>query len=75
MDPEQQKRFARAVEEKKADALARSQQQTQPRSDADSNDLPEEQASRIDTAHTQDEYSVRDKNTRHKQVTADKWNQ
>jgi hypothetical protein len=33
------------------------------------------QESRIDTAHTQDQFSVRDKNTGKGKKTADKWNQ
>jgi hypothetical protein len=33
------------------------------------------QAARIDTAHTQDEFSIRDKNTGKGKKTADKWNQ
>jgi len=33
------------------------------------------QASRIDTAHTQDDFSIRDKNTGKGKKTADKWNQ
>jgi hypothetical protein len=72
MDPEQQQRFERAVEDKKAEAEARSRQQP---AETPAPELPEQQRSRIDTAHQQDDFSVRDKNTRHKQVTADKWNQ
>jgi hypothetical protein len=33
------------------------------------------QSARVDQAHTQDEFSIRDKNTGKGKKTADKWNQ
>jgi hypothetical protein len=76
MEPEQQERFARAVERKSAEAEARSRGASPPEApDVPGADGTIEQPSRVDTAHNQDDFSPRSKNTRHKKVTAENWNQ
>jgi hypothetical protein len=73
MDDEQQQRFAEAVERK-----ARQSEQA---SRATGHGPPDEagvegdQESLRSPAQPQDTFSPRDKSTRHKKVTADKWNQ
>ncbi len=74
MDREQQERFREAVDRKAEEAEARSKTGAQhPRTgDAD----PESQAEGLaSTGYTQDDFSVRDKNSQKGKVTADKWNQ
>jgi hypothetical protein len=73
MDEEQRQRFEQAVERKKEAAEAASQ--APPAHAPDAGGLDEVQRSRIDTAHTQDDFSVRDKNSGKGKKTADKWNQ
>jgi len=63
MDPEQQERFKRAVERKEHEADQRAQA---PGAQAAEDELPPKQ---------HEEIGPRDKNSRHGQVTADKWNQ
>lgn len=72
MDPQQQEAFKQAVEEKKAAAAeaAMAGDQHSKKVDVDGDVA----SGRDDTALTQD-VEPRDKNSRHKQVTADKWNQ
>lgn len=73
MDEQQRQRFEQAVERKKAEAKRASEAPPAPAAPpAGGEDV---QASRIDTAHTQDQFSVRDKNTGKGKKTADKWNQ
>jgi hypothetical protein len=74
MEPEQQRRFAEAVEDKKADAEARSKQASH-RSPHDSPVREEIKAPEIERGRPQDTYSVRDKNSGKGKKTADKWNQ
>ncbi|HEX2125742.1 MAG TPA: hypothetical protein VHF45_04200 [Thermoleophilaceae bacterium] len=75
MDEQQDKAFREAVERKKADAKAASEQTQRDHPTAgDPVDGPE-QAAKNDAGRTQDTGSIRDKNTRHGKVTADKWNQ
>ena len=73
-DKEQQlEQFREAVDRKAEAAEEASHQQPEHRpSDARA---PDSQGSRIDPAHTQDEFSIRDKNTGKGKKTADKWNQ
>jgi len=73
MEEEQRQRFEQAVERKKAEAKAASE--APPAFAADPPDMEDMQRSRIDTAHTQDDFSVRDKNAGKGKKTADKWNQ
>src|SRR4051795_3856423 len=74
MDKEQDQRFREAVERKKreADAAARATQDHPPGTDSP---VQGDQASLRDPSQPQATFSPRDKNSRHKQVTADKWNQ
>jgi hypothetical protein len=74
MEPDQQQRFAEAVERKKADAEARSRQPPPP-APGDSAVHEEIQASEVEAGRPQDTYSVRDKNSGKGKKTADKWNQ
>lgn len=73
MDEEQDRRFRAAVERKKqeSEAASRATQQN-PSGDAG---VHGDQENLRSVAENQDTFSVRDKNTRHKKVTADKWNQ
>jgi hypothetical protein len=74
MEREQEKRFAAAVERKKAESAARSREHGA--STAGDSPIDEEvQASRIQRGRPQDTYSVRDKNSGKGKKTADKWNQ
>ncbi|HEX2103912.1 MAG TPA: hypothetical protein VHF51_09690 [Solirubrobacteraceae bacterium] len=74
MEPDQQQRFAEAVERKKADAEARSKEPA-PGAPGESAVNEEIQASEIEHGRPQDVYSVRDKNAGKGKKTADKWNQ
>ncbi len=71
MDETQRQAFEEAVERKKAEAKAASEQPSQQPTQSALND----QASREDPAHTQDDFSIRDKNSQKGKMTADKWNQ
>ena len=74
-DKETLDRFGEAVEEKKQKAEEASHH---PRQEPPANsgvNAADEQAARVDTAHTQDDRSVRDKNSGKGKKTADKWNQ
>jgi hypothetical protein len=74
MEREQQERFAEAVERKKAEAKARSEQP--PDVAAGGSPVSEEvQASKVETGRPQDAGDIRAKNSRKGQVTADNWNQ
>ena len=73
-DKDQQlQQFREAVDRKAEAAEEASHAQPERRGHDDAG--PESQRSRVDTAHTQDEFSVRDKNTGKGKKTADKWNQ
>jgi hypothetical protein len=72
MDPKQQERFREALDRKEAEAEAASHN---PRQEPGAGGVPGDRAELSDTAHEQDDFSVRDKNSRHGKVTADKWNQ
>jgi hypothetical protein len=74
MEPEQQERFAEAVERKKADADARSKQ-APVAGGGDSAVQEEIQRSEVETGRPQDVYSARDKNSGKGKKTADKGNQ
>ena len=74
MDEQQQKRFKRAVERKAEQAEAASQA-TAEHSPAEAAAVGGDQHDLIADNQPQDTRSVRDKNTRHRKVTADKWNQ
>jgi|1186.fasta_scaffold1202038_2 hypothetical protein len=73
-DKETLDKFGEVVEEKKAEAKAASEHEAPSAGEPD-DALPPEQASRVDHAHEQDDRDVRAKNSAHKKVTADKWNQ
>ena len=78
MDPEQQERFKQAVEKKKEEAREASHTPPVPRGAA-----PEvagvspdgEMDEIIGKDRVQDTSGPRDKNSRHRKVSADKWNQ
>lgn len=75
MDEQQDKAFKEAVERKKADAKAKSEQTDHDKIPPEAEELPAQQESRIASGTPQDVASSRDHNTRHGKVTADKWNQ
>ncbi|MEA2227344.1 MAG: hypothetical protein QOF04_974 [Solirubrobacteraceae bacterium] len=75
MEREQQERFAQAVERKKAEAKARSEQAGNATGAPGSPVSEEVQASEVETGRPQDAYDVRAKNSRKGHVTADNWNQ
>jgi hypothetical protein len=68
MDNQQQDRFKEAVDRKARDAEAASRE-TEP------GEVQGDQESLHSPSQPQDTLNVRDKNSRHKKVTADKWNQ
>ena len=69
-------RFGEAVEQKKEDAKEASEAGASERNPHESAvDSEGPQDSRIEPSRTQDEFSVRDKNTGKGKKTADKWNQ
>lgn len=75
VDKEQLEQFGEAVERKKQAAKEASEHPRQePNADSPVT-ATDEQASRVDPAHQQDDRSVREKNTAKGKVTADKWNQ
>jgi hypothetical protein len=73
-DEQQLEQFGEAVERKKEAARAASEEGAQ-NPNAGDVEAGEQAEARTDHAHTQDERDIRAKNSRHKQVTADKWNQ
>jgi hypothetical protein len=73
-DKEQLDRFGEAVEEKNQKAKEASEL-PQGVTDAGSQVHAGEQDAKLDRAHEQDDRDVRAKNSAHKKVTADKWNQ
>ena len=74
MDENQQARFKEAVDRKAAESEAASRA-TQHQPPGEAGDIHGDQDSLRSPAQTQDAFSARDKNSRHRKVTADKWNQ
>ena len=74
MEREQQERFKEAVE-RKARAAEEASRATQDTAPGNEGGIEGDQESLRSAAQPQDTFSVRDKSTRHKKVTADKWNQ
>lgn len=74
-DKEQLDRFGEAVEEKKQQAKEDSEAPHPNTPGGPPVDGAGEQSARVDAAHTQDDRSVRDKNSGKGKKTADKWNQ
>ena len=74
MDQEQDQRFRDAVERKKQESEAASQATANGPAGEDGG-VRGDQESLRSPSQPQDTFSARDKNTRHKKVTADKWNQ
>jgi hypothetical protein len=73
MDEQQRERFGEAVEQKKREAKAASEN---PHSgDADPGSVGGDQQSLIEHGRPQDTRSTRKKNAGHGKKTADKWNQ
>jgi hypothetical protein len=75
MDKEQQDRFKDAVERKVRDAEAASHETGEGSPGSESGGIQGDQESLRSPSQPQDTLSARDKNTRHRKVTADKWNQ
>jgi hypothetical protein len=74
VDEEQRKRFKAAVDRKSAEAEAasRATPETPP---AAGGQIQGDQANLRSPAESQDSFSEREKGSRHRKVTADKWNQ
>jgi hypothetical protein len=71
-DEQQNERFREAVERKKQESKEASEQTSDsPAGSSAGGDQPD----LTSPARTQDEYDTRAKGSRHKKVTADKWNQ
>jgi hypothetical protein len=75
MEEEQQERFKEAVERKARAAEAASRETGEGAPGDESGGIEGDQEGLRSPAQPQDTFSVRDKNTRHGKVTADKWNQ
>jgi len=75
VDEQQQERFKQAVERKarESEAASRATQQNAPGEEAGG--IQGDQESLRSPSQPQDTFSPREKNTRHRKVTADKWNQ
>ena len=73
MEKEQQQRSKEAVERQSRDAEAASRESQQ--AGQDKGAIQGDQESLRSPSQSQDTLSARDKNSRHKKVTADKWNQ
>jgi hypothetical protein len=74
MDQEQDERFRDAVERKKSDSDAAARA-SRPGAHGEERHIGGDQETLRSASQPQDTFSTRDKNTRHKKVTADKWNQ
>jgi hypothetical protein len=74
-DKEQLDRFGEAVEKKKEEAKEKSELPQGVTAGGSPVAGEGEQSAKVDAAHEQDDRDVRAKNSGHKQVTADKWNQ
>ena len=75
MDHEQQDRFKDAVERKARDAETASRETREGWPGSESGGIQGDQESLRSPSQPQDTLSARDKNTRHRKVTADRWNQ
>jgi hypothetical protein len=75
MDPQEQERFKEAVERKAQAAEAASRETREGAPGSEAGGIQGDQESLRDPAQPQDTLSPRDKSTRHRKVTADKWNQ
>jgi hypothetical protein len=75
MDKEQQDRMKDAVDRKARAAEAASRETGEGAPGTESGGVQGDQESLRSPSQPQDTLSVRDKNTRHGKVTADKWNQ
>jgi hypothetical protein len=75
MDKQQQDRLKDAVELKARAAEAASQETGEGAPGGESGGIQGDQESLRSSSQPQDTLSPRDKNTRHRKVTADKWNQ
>jgi hypothetical protein len=75
MDEEQQDRFKEAVERKAQASDAASRKRGEGSPGDESAEIQGGQESLRSPDQLQGTFSVRDKNTRHGKVTADKWNQ
>ena len=75
MDEQQRQAFEHAVEKKKAEAKAASEQTQQNHPHANDNVTGTVQEPLISTRTTQDAFDPRDKNSQKGKKTADKWNQ
>jgi len=75
MDNEQQDRLKDAVERKARAAEAASQETGEGAPGSESGGVQGDQESLRSSSQPQDTLSSRAKNTRHRKVTADKWNQ
>jgi hypothetical protein len=74
VEKEQQERFKEAVE-RKARASDEAARATAHGSSDDASEIDGDQENLRSPSQPQDTFSARDKNTRHRKVTADKWNQ
>jgi hypothetical protein len=75
MDPQEQERFKEVVERKARASEAASRETGEGAPGSEAGGIQGDQESLRDPAQPQDTFSPRDKNTRHRKVTADKWNQ
>jgi hypothetical protein len=75
VDQEQQERFKHAVERKARASEAASQATQHDTAQPEGGAIQGDQESLRSPAQPQDTFSAREKNTRHRKVTADKWNQ
>ena len=75
MDKEQQDRFKEAVERKARSAEEASRETGEGSPGSESGGIEGDQESLRSPSQPQATFSVHDKNTRHRKVTADKWNQ
>jgi hypothetical protein len=76
-DKDQQLEQFREAVDRKAEAAEAAGRATSPAASGPDPEVadPGVQRSRVDHAHTQDDFSVRDKNSGKGKKTADKWNQ
>ena len=75
MDQEQDERFRAAVERKREASAEASRATAEGPPGDEQGGVQGDQESLRSPSQPQDTFSVRDKNTRHRKVTADKWNQ
>jgi|1186.fasta_scaffold46197_2 hypothetical protein len=75
MDNEQQERMKAAVERKARAAEEASRETGEGSPGSEAGGVQGDQESLRSASQPQDTLSARDKNTRHRKVTADKWNQ